>query len=93
VTEPRQLPHKAWAYVVFGLGMLLRLWAWPFTVLGWVVGIIVQMFALGWDLVFDDPILDWAVRLSDAHRRKDAPPKSQPQPWADGIDDEEFDDD
>jgi hypothetical protein len=48
--------------------MLVRVWAFPFVVIGWVVGVIAQALALGWGFVFDDPMISWAVKATSAPR-------------------------
>lgn len=68
---------KAW--IVFCFAMLIRAWALPLVAVGWVFGVIAQALALGWGLVFDDPMIKWAVKAT-------TPPRATPHPYA-------FDDD
>lgn len=57
---------KAW--IVFCSAMLIRAWALPFVAVGWVVGVVAQALALGWGLVFDDPMIEWAVKATTPKR-------------------------
>lgn len=95
-TKTKPLPHIAWAWLVLGVGLLLRVWALPFLVLGWLFGVAAMMFRSGCELADESPLLKWQSDLRDAYaRRKQRPPVARADSSASGTfdDADEFDDD
>jgi hypothetical protein len=66
----KQLPHIAWAYAAHAWTILVRLWVLPFAGIGWVVGVILSWFSLGYMAGSDCPLGKWAASLRRTHEPK-----------------------
>jgi hypothetical protein len=62
-TEYVKQPRPILGWIVFGLGLLVRLWALPFAVLGWFVGTLAGAFGLGFAFAWETPEFEAAQRL------------------------------
>jgi hypothetical protein len=86
------MKHIAWAYAAWTLAIVVRLWAVPFFVLGWISGVTIDAFGFGWKAAFDCPLGKWAGELHRAHQPKRVAP-TKVRCVAQDDDDDDLDDD
>lgn len=76
----KRLPSIAWAYAAHVLTFLLRVWALPFALLGWLAGAIALAVSVGFALGYQIPLGEWASDLRHAYKQRGGIPSRRKQP-------------
>ena len=85
-TEYETLPRPLVGWAVFVLSMLVRAWALPFFVVGWIVGNLVGALTVGFVFAWEMPELLLSKKLREGQFKREAP-KIEPD-WDDEVEDE-----
>lgn len=65
------LPHRKIVTFYYAVGLLVRAWALPLLVLGWVAGVVSQALAVGFAAAWDSPLFRRAAAIRSGHAAAD----------------------